>query len=1197
MKKLLKILLWISGIWAALLILAEILLSSGMTTDAINRYASEYIDGEVRFGRIKVSTLRNFPNIGLTLEDFSVTYPADRFDILEKQGPQGHLLYHGNGETADTLASFRNFSVSINPVPLVLGKIHIPAVELVKPRIFAHNYNDGSANWDIFRTSEKEDTASSSTAKIPHISIGKIRLKEHPHIIYTSSRDTIFAMIDLKNAGFNGRLTTGKASRNRIGLHIDSLFVAGRMSADTVALGLERLRIHEHGRHADFHAKANALAATRAFGRIRVPVEMNAAVHIPKDTIPAVEIQDFRAEIAAIPVSGNMHLRFMDGKTGIDGKLAVDGAEVKDILKRFVRGFIPEADKIDTDAFLFMEAECHAEFIHGSGKLPQCRLSIKLPESSVSYKDIPQDMRLAVAAAASIDKAGKADIESGKVVATTEGLDLNLTAKARDILGDDPDFEVDGNLRACLESLGKLLPDSLDINASGTVNAILKGKAKMSHLDLYSFSQSDMTGSISADSIIFSSPSDTIDINIKSLEADLGPETITSRRDPKRTFRLMGITGNIDAVDISLKKSLEIHGKEVAFSAKNSADPDKDTSAVKRLSGRVSAEALSVADISGTSIQLDKTSNGFMMRPKRGNPKVPVLTLTSTNKRITLGTPANRAILTDASVKASAAMNTVERRQKMRHFMDSLANAHPEVPRDSLLYVLRAQRRAVALPEWLKEEDFRQNDIHITLNEGAKKYFRDWDLDGNINIRTGIVMTPYFPVRNILRGCDIKFTNDKVAIDSFKVMSGDSEIAAKGELKGLRRAVLGRGTIKLGIDITSDKMDANELLGAFNTGSRFNPEAESGKLADASNAEFFKMVTVDSLEQQKEQSLFVIPANLNADITLNAKDIKYSDLMISGLHADMTMKERCVQITNTYAQSNMGEVNFEGFYATRTKQDLRAGFHINFKDITAEKAINLMPAVDTIMPLLKSFAGKLNCDIAATACLDTNMNIVMPSINGILRISGKNLTVRNSEMFTSLAKKLKFNNSKVGKIKKMTVEGVIQDNILEVFPFVLSLDRYTIALSGKQNFDKSFKYHASLIRSPILIKVGVDLYGKDFDHLKFKIGKPKYKSEKVPVFSTVIDKTKINLTESIRNIFEKGVEAAVKENERQEDIARHKQDIGYVNAVDQQLEELSDEEKMELEKPEEIQKPEEVQENNTDTTESVTEHIENTEHE
>ena len=1190
-KKLLKVLLWIMGIWAALLIVAEVLLSSGMVTDAINRYASEYIDGDVRFGRIKVSTLRDFPHISLSLEDFSVIYPSDRFDHLEVQGPQGHLMYHGNGETADTLASFRYFSVSINPLPLVIGKIHIPSVELTSPRIFAHSYIDGSSNWNIFNTAYEEvaDTAVaevSSKARLPKISIGRIRLREHPHIIYTSSPDTIFAMIDLKKAGFNGKLTTGKTSRNRIGLHVDSLFIAGRLAADTVALGLDRLRIHEHGRHADIQALANAMAATRSFGRIRVPLEMSASLHILKDTVPAISVQDFKAEIAAIPVSGDMHLRFLEGRTGINGKLAVAGAGMQDVLKRFVKGFIPEVAKIDTDAFLYMEAECNDEYIHGSGKLPQCRINIKLPESSVAHKDIPQPLKLAVDATASVDEAGIAGMESGKVMVATDGFTFSASAKAYDILGDDPAFEVDGNMKACLESLEQLLPDSLDINAAGTINAALKGKAKMSQLSIYTFSQSDLTGEISADSIIFRSPSDTIDINIRNLKAELGPETITSRRDPKRTFRLMGIKGGLGSTDISFKESLSVKGNDITFSANNSSDSDKDTSAVKRLGGRIKAEKLAISDKSGTSIELGNTSNGFHMRPKRGNPKIPVLALNSSNKKIMLKTSVNRAILTDASFKASAAMNSVERKQKMRHFMDSLANAHPEVPRDSLMYVLRAKRRSAELPEWLKEEDFRQNDISISLNDGIKKYFREWDLDGDINIRTGIVMTPYFPIRNILRGCEISFTNDKVVIDSFKVMSGVSQIAAKGELKGLRRAILGRGTIKLGLDITSDKVNANELLGAFNTGSRFNPETLAYNLADASDAEFFKMVTVDSLEQQKKQSLIVIPSNLNADITVDAKDIIYSDLYISGLHADLTMKERCVQITNTLAESNMGEVSFEGFYATRTKQDLRAGFNINFKDITAEKAINLMPAVDTIMPLLKSFAGNLNCDIAATALLDTNMNIVMPSIDGILRISGQNLTVKNNEMFTSLAKKLKFNNSKVGKIKKMTVEGVIQDNILEVFPFVLSLDRYTLALSGKQNFDKSFKYHASLIKSPMLIKVGVDLYGTDFDHMKFKIGKPKYRSEKVPAFSTVIDQTKINLTESIRNIFAKGVEAAVKENERQEDIARHRQSIGYVNAVDQQLEDLSEEEKMELEKPE---VPQEIEGNNIGNETQITE--------
>ena len=217
------------------------------------------------------------------------------------------------------------------------------------------------------------------------------------------------------------------------------------------------------------------------------------------------------------------------------------------------------------------------------------------------------------------------------------------------------------------------------------------------------------------------------------------------------------------------------------------------------------------------------------------------------------------------------------------------------------------------------------------------------------------------------------------------------------------------------------------------------------------------------------------------------------------------------------------------------------------------------------MPLLKSFKGLVDCEFAATASLDTNMNIVMPSINGVIRIGGENLTMSGGKMFSDLAKKLKFKDKEEGRIDKMTVEGIIQDNTLEVFPFIVDIDRYTLALSGKHNLDQSFRYHASIIRSPMVFKVGVDIYGPDFENMKFKIGKPKYKNTKVPVFTEVIDRTRINLAESIRGIFEKGVEAAVRENERQEAIEAFKKESGYVNAVDQQLEELSESEKKQLE--------------------------------
>ena len=149
-------------------------------------------------------------------------------------------------------------------------------------------------------------------------------------------------------------------------------------------------------------------------------------------------------------------------------------------------------------------------------------------------------------------------------------------------------------------------------------------------------------------------------------------------------------------------------------------------------------------------------------------------------------------------------------------------------------------------------------------------------------------------------------------------------------------------------------------------------------------------------------------------------------------------------------------------------------------------------------------------------------------------------------------------------IDRMSVEGLISDNRLEIFPFVLSIDRYTLAMSGVQNLDSSFKYHISVIESPLLFRMGVDLSGT-FDDFKFKIGKAKFKSTDVPVFSTVVDKAKLNLAQSIHDIFIKGAEAAIRENENQQAIADFKKRTGYVQAVDEQLDSLSTEEKAEYE--------------------------------
>ena len=1172
-KLLLKILAALAGLWIIVLILLKIVLTPSVLDRLVNKYAAEYVDGNISVGKVSFSAFRYFPNVGVAIDDFSITYPAERYDSTETQGAQGHLAKMGTGPQADTLASFESFEIGVNLGALLRGKINIPYAQLSKPRIFIHRYHDGSANWDIFRFSSDTTSAEEEGSSFPELKLGRISLTKHPHVVYTDSRDTIFAMADLKQARLNGRLNTERNIRNRIGILIDSLFIAGRVSNDTLAFGLDHMGITERQRKMLMHAKAHTLIASRSLGRMHIPIDIRCGLDFPADNVPAVAISGLKANIASVPIEGDADIRMRSGRLSMDADLSIVECKVMDVLDGFLKNHIPIAADIRTDAIVTINAKCKGDYIYESGELPSIDLKVDVPDSKIRHKQIGKEVTFALNASAATADEGKITATLDKVNVRFDGFDLDMSGNIPDLMEEDFLINLDGKMNADLKSLESFLPDTSGINAAGRITAKLKGDIRPSHLNIYTFSNSGLEGNMTGSDIRITIPADTIDVNINSINVEVGPETKTSKIDPSRIFRLMAIKGDISKADIVYGK-MGATGDKVTISAMNSSE--HDTTKVNRLGGKLNADKLQLKDASGTEVELRKTSNGFQMLPKRGKPEIPVLTLTSVNDRISYKDGTNRIILTDAKVNATAAMNTVERRVRAKMFMDSLAKMYPEIPHDSLMRHMISQRNTQAVPEWLQEKDFKKKDINIKLDESLSKYFREWDVNGKLDIRTGILMTPYMPLRNILRGCYVEFDNDKVVIDSVKVWSGDSKIGAEGKLTGLRRALLGRGNLNLDMDIRSEKINANQLLAAYNAGSRYVKPHTTETTEETSDAEFFKQVTNDTLALKDTVTpLIVIPSNLNAAIRLDAGDITYSDLSINKLQSTLTMKERCVQISKTAATSNMGDISFEGFYATRSKKDIKAGFSFNFEDITAEKVINLIPAVDSIMPLLKSFNGMLDCELAATAQIDTSMNIIPSSINGIMRIAGEDMSIKDSEMYRSLAKKLMFKNKNEGYIKKMSVEGVISDSMLEIFPFVLTLDRYTLALSGIQNMDQSFRYHASLLKSPFLIRLGVDLYGENFDNMKFKIGKAKYKSTNVPVFSSVIDTTKINLVSSIRGIFEKGVEAAVAENERNEAIEKHKQEIGYVRAVDQELEALSKKEEEQIKAEEEVLKTQE----------------------
>lgn len=1179
-----KITLWILGIWLGLLLIIQIVLSSPVLTKIINGVAEDYIDADVKFGEASVSIFSHFPKITLNLEDVEITYPHDRFDTLAQKCMQGHLLYSGCGEVADTLASLRRLSASVSLLSLLKGDIKLPDIEIESPKIYAHYYDENNANWNIFGTEEYSETETqaepsdttyvnpsekSDAEESMNIIMKRISFKGNPKIVYTDSQDSLYALITMKSMSFDGNFETEALHKTLADAAVDSLFIAGRYGKDTLAIGLDQLRLKEKDNCMNMKVLAKTFMATEAFGRMMIPIEFNSGISIQEDPGISVSLRNITANIATIPFKGNLDVIMRDDRIITEGDIKIPGCQIQTVLHRYMAQFIPELTEVKTDTEVSADLIIRGHYGYDDGQMPDVKATISIPDSEIDYSTFPAKIRLGMDAKFHMDSIGIMNTDVTRAWMHTYGMGLNAKCAINDMTGNDPEIKVQGHLRAALDSLRHFLPDTMNIVTNGSLTADLDGTLRMSHLDMYEFSKAGIEGTIEGQNIVLKMPEDTIDVKLDGLSIRLAPEHIKSKRDPSRTFRLMGLTGRLAAADVNYKEEMIFKGKNIEIGAQNSAK-EQEANNISYVGGRFNAELIQLDDSEGTSIKLEKTQNSFHMRPKRGQPTIPVLALKNKNLRITYKTADNRVILTDSEITAEAAMNTIDRKRRRESFLDSLSSIYPDIPRDSLFKHMRSTRAARDIPSWMADNEFKNSDIKVDLNETFKKYYREWDITGHAGIRTGILMTPYLPLRNILRGASLSLDNNHIAIDSLKMMTGESEIHAKGSISGLRRVMLGNGNIIMDLDLGSTSLNADELWAAYVAGSQY--EANETKPAEElTNAEFFKQVTIDTVkidESTSSSTLAVIPGNVNANITIKASGINYKNLNISSFDANMVIKERCAQLTGTSMRSNMGGFDLDAFYVTRSKEDIRAGFCLDVKDVTSEKVISLVPEIGEVIPMVSSINGLLNCEIAATASLDTTMSIIMPSVNGILRMSGKDLSITDDELYTSVAKMLLFRNKRKGEIDMLEIEGTIKDNTIEVFPFILKVDRYTLGLSGIQNMDMSYKHHVSVLRSPLLIRLGLNISGPDYDHMKFKLGKALYRVKKIPSFSAVIDQTKNDLRYSIYNIFETGIDNTIENRDMQALISQHQNKIGYINAAKMDMEELSEEELNDLEKSE-----------------------------
>ena len=104
-------------------------------------------------------------------------------------------------------------------------------------------------------------------------------------------------------------------------------------------------------------------------------------------------------------------------------------------------------------------------------------------------------------------------------------------------------------------------------------------------------------------------------------------------------------------------------------------------------------------------------------------------------------------------------------------------------------------------------------------------------------------------------------------------------------------------------------------------------------------------------------------------------------------------------------------------------------------------------------------------------------------------------------------------------IDSISAVVTVQDGEVTVYPFMIEIDRYKVAVGGHQDLAMNFDYHISVLKSPLPFRLGVNVRG-NMDKMKIGLGKVLYKDSFTPAAVKAVDSARLDLGRQIVDQFE-----------------------------------------------------------------------------
>ncbi len=1082
---------------AGVAIAVGVVSSSPKLTSIVNKYAHELMPCPTETGRVELVFFKTFPHVSLKVDDVVVLNPYE-------------------GAQSDTLLRAGSLYAGINLRKLLSEeRLECDRVEITDVAANIFFDSTGGSNLDIFTSTEEEPTDDEPFENpFRLVELRRVAL-ENADISYIDRQNGM-------DASANGTSLLLKASADKETATVEEMKLCGQKiifssEAQKLDVVLQDIAANLSGKlnssEADGTLRLSLPHITASMDGTEYAKDIKAEAEIPVKA--SLQKGEYTLENASLKV-GALSLT-LNGTAGIAGDdistdLAFSGKEwkINDILALVPESYASYTKDIEADGTIGFDGTVRGTY--SAEEMPRITLSASLTDGSARYdKLLPfpvEGIELHVSAATDLRDEGSATIEILSARTPKSKLQANGTI---DNLLADMSYRLNLAADLSLEEFAPFIPDTLPVTIAGMPHIEAQAAFRMSDIEKERYEKILLDGSIEVPSL--QAQYDTINASATAAKLKLHlPAGQSSAKEKKFATAELSF-GKL----LATAGGTAISGDGTELTAGIADFPD--LSRHNALSGKFSFGKLQIendtlrTDIS--SLKGDFDAQGVFAD-----------TTSLPDARVTLSLDALSAQMCDT---VSLDMRNVSLSAQ------DIVSGDRTRPQIKIEFSQGAMTAAMGGQSLTTGKTGIKADLQGDLSQ--KELLLQWTPSGFVSLENAVARLNAVPGQIKIPEIDFVFTPEEYKINRSSVELGQSDFELSGTLHNVNSYLHSDSLLRAELKFVSGVTDVNYFMNLFSgmgdVSSGGDVEYAPDEIVVAPQLSKLNDTTTDTTQTSsatdtengvaESSGPFMVPKGISVVLDTRIDNALIGTNVARNVNGTVTVDDGVLVLDNLNFTSSAADVQLTAMYKSPRRNHLYVGLDYHMLNVEIGDLLSTFPDLGEMMPMLNSFGGTGEFHMAVETNLDSLYNLKKSTLRGAASIYGKDLVLMDGETFSTIARKLHFKKDAENRIDSLSAEFTVFRNEIDIYPFLIVMDRYKAIVGGRHNLDMSLNYNISMIQNPLVpIRLGVDVFGTP-ENLKFRLRRCRYDADYRPVGRKSLAAEQINLRNMIYNSLSSGV--------------------------------------------------------------------------